>query len=118
MGEHRYTLTSENSELGSAHGCKNGCIYKRDDQESKELWCFARGDLQPKCLTSQTSSTTTLEPTSSSSSCIPNKHHKSQHFHVLFIDCDENESGPYPATDLGHSWTDDTYYEENGMIRF
>ena len=67
MGDHRYTLTSESSDLGSAHGCKNGCIYKRDDQESKELWCFAKGDLQPECLTSQTSSTT-IEPTSSAES--------------------------------------------------
>merc|ERR1719317_113196 len=52
VGNYNYTFVKTNNSLGESFGCKDGCIYYRDDSgPTGTHWCFANGGMvQPKCL--------------------------------------------------------------------
>ena len=62
VGGYDYTLMKDDSLVTSKYGCKNGCIFYRDDTgPAGNQYCFAVGSLTPKCL--DTTTTTTAQPT-------------------------------------------------------
>jgi len=56
VGNYNYTFVKTNNSLGESFGCKDGCIYSRDDTgPTGTHWCFANGGMaQPTYLPVET----------------------------------------------------------------